>query len=128
MWLDQYVEFLQIVCTIDDRDMGAGFAAQRAELCRFCDACELARKPEAQPDEFEGLCTRAHLEMLCNFAKRVVGSGAMGEFPLWPFVISQFHLFVIDAERRPSDSSSGMPPLLGALERLSVDMSGRYLQ
>ena len=125
MWLDQYVEFLQIVCTIDDREMGAGFPAQRSELCRFCDACELARKPEAQPNDFERLCIRAHLEMLCNFAKRVVGSGAMGGFPLWSFVISQFHLFVIDAER---NTVAGMPPLLEELGRLSVDMSGRYLQ
>ena len=49
----------------------------------------------------------------------------MGEFPLWPFVISQFHLFVIDAER---STAAGMPPLLEELGRLSVDMSGRYLQ
>ena len=126
MWLDQYVDFLHIVGEIDVRDMGALFADQRHELGLFCGACEEACKREADPNDFERLCTRAHLEMLCNFVKRVVGSGDTQKFPQWTFVISQFHLFVIDAERNTIAGKTA--PLLEELGRLSIDMSERYLQ
>ena len=126
MWLDQYVNFLHVVGEIDFRDYGAFFEDQRNELRQFCGACEAACKREAGPNDFEGLCTRGHLEMLCNFVKRVVGSGDMHKFPQWTFVISQFHLFVIDAERNTIAGKTA--PLLEELGRLSVDMSERYLQ
>jgi hypothetical protein len=47
---------------------------------------------------FESYCTEANLEFLCNTMSIVVGNGFAKHIPMWTYVVSQFHLFVLEAQ------------------------------
>lgn len=93
LWTAQLDDFLDAVNDDEAKSKPPHFIQdQKAveELNKFC-------QKEDALSNLHIICTRANLELVCNFVRKVVIQGL--DFPKWGFVVSEFHLIVIDFER-----------------------------
>lgn len=85
-------------------DFGEGFAEQRRSVVELC-------AKYAAFETFAAHCTRANLHILCDFLKWVVGRGSDDDFADWTYIVTQFHLFVLEAEHAlHGPQHEGLPP------------------
>jgi hypothetical protein len=49
-------------------------------------------------ETFERCCNKENLTLLCDAMRLLRGSGAARKFPLWPYIVSQFHLFLLEVQ------------------------------
>ena len=78
---------------VESNDRNATFEGQLNNVKYFYEVCDA----NAGKD-FLKYCTREILYMLCDFMKRCVQNGYLSVFPQWTFIISEFHLFVIEVD------------------------------
>ena len=109
-WRDRLGEFMDFLNEqdVEDYSKEVDFDAQRVWVRQLW----LESKNE---ESFEAQCTRENLKQLCFVVYRVVGNrSALNHFPDWSYVVTQFHLFVMDAELKklawPQQQSDGMHP------------------
>ena len=118
MWterLDALVDFLNDQ-NVADYSSVVDFDAQRKWVQGLSHKC-------ADYRTFKAECTRENLKKLCDTVGRVVGNGAaLNHFPEWSYIVTQLHLFVIDAESKQlARGSHGMHP------EPSISADGRAL-
>ena len=95
LWSNQLRLFMDEADKVDPRDMGAFFEAQRDLVKQFNNECQAKNALS----NVHTICTRANLEMLSNLVRRCIDYGIGSNIPEWTFVVSQFHLFVMEVER-----------------------------
>jgi hypothetical protein len=109
MWSCRFRVLVVFLDTQDPADYSpeVPFAVQRTGIDQLWEKC-------ANIQTFEAQCTREKLTMLCDMLRRVVDSGAVvKDFPEWSYVVTQFHLFVMDAELQ-----ANMAPMEARVETL----------
>jgi len=108
-WRDRLGEFMDFLKEqdVEEYSKEVDFNAQRVWVE------QLWRESKQNEETFEAQCTRENLKNLCFVVARVVGNRtALNHFPDWSYVVTQFHLFVTDAELKklawPQQQSDGM--------------------
>ena len=107
-WRDKLANFVTFLQEQDLADYSeeVDFDAQRKWVNQLYRDCK-------EEETFDAQCTRENLKKLSFVVYRVVGNGtAPLYFPEWSYVVTQFHLFVMDAEFKklawPQQQSDGM--------------------
>ena len=100
MWAQRFRLFVEFLFEQDVMDYGQRFAEQRQAVKQVCELCSSFAT-------FDTHCTRSNLRILCDFTKRIVGSGAANHFADWTYIVTHLHLFVVEAECRKWQQGDG---------------------
>jgi hypothetical protein len=91
IWRRKFYRFVDFLEQQDPEDFGPHFAAQRQVVTQLYELCR-------DPATFDAHCTRENLRIICDFTARIAGN-TVNE-PDWMYVVTQMHLFVLEAECR----------------------------
>ncbi len=91
IWRRKFYRFVDFMEQQDPEDFGPQFAAQREVVTQLYELCR-------DPATFDAQCTRENLRIICDFTQRITGNTARE--PDWMYVVTQMHLFVLEAECR----------------------------
>jgi hypothetical protein len=107
-WSDRLIGFVNFLNEqdVEDYSKEVDFNAQRVWVNKLW-------SDSKNEETFEAQCTRENLKKLCFVVYRVAGNGVvLNHFPDWSYVVTQFHLFVMDVEFKklawPQQQSDGM--------------------
>jgi hypothetical protein len=97
IWRRKFHQFVDFLEQQDPEDFGPHFAAQRQVVTQLYELCR-------DPATFDTHCTRENLRIICDFTRRIAGTTANEQCwlstPDWMYVVTQIHLFVLEAECR----------------------------
>ena len=97
LWRRKFYRFVTFMEQQDPDDFGPHLAAQRQVVTQLYEQCR-------DPATFDAHCTRDNLRILCDLARRITGNS--DKKPDWMYVVTQLHLFVLEAEGRRQQGSS----------------------
>ena len=104
IWRRKFHQFVDFLEQQDPEDFGPHFAAQREVVSQLFYLCQ-------DPATFDTHCTRENLRIICDFTRRIAGTTANEKCwlstPDWMYVVTQMHLFVLEAECRRWQQGDG---------------------